>query len=604
MAATRFQGYFSVNKSDDNSSRHRTAPKGGTFLGVLKSLHPWWLIVAHFFFCIFLALIMLFALNGYMALDGTSSPRYSNGKYKLQSGEIITLISAALVVLDFVSSGWAGVVFTKFAYATYLEYKDKGEDEELMKKRFDLIMDTHMPMLARFPGKEDSPKGFLSRYNWKLWAIALLVFIAIRPQAVIGPIFEGALDWTSSIELGDSTKQVASGNPDANFPSWRWYQSGTTSRGDVRQAAGMGSLAWENSSTSDTTSRRCRHVINNTKFPLGSILYNATIPCITIDSVSWPTSYTPEKQRAVELVINNSSLLSVSGDPNIWGATPAGAVLFDPKNDTLKIPASLGFRSNSTLLPVSISTPVYPESFMFSGSMTAVVMLTKKFSFAPEVDKFGFPNPNNVFPFGSILIGSAYQPDRLYTFLDVNFTVGVMTPKTSTFVTSRVVEGGDGNPQDADIQPGPWVKEALYLLPDVMMAVAEMNTTSLNTWNDLLGYTEKLIRYSYLGAWDMLQRSYDPNSTQIAATLAEPRLQASVSRARVLAWLGIQLLFTLTGLVVIYLHMMKYEPVVGGAGDIEKIQKVNGVANFVDAIARAKRTQRLCSCGNDTEGNP
>lgn len=193
---------------------------------------------------------------------------------------------------------------------------------------------------------------------------------------------------------------------------------------------------------------------------------------------------------------------------------------------------------------------------MFSGSMAAIILTSKRYFFEPHLlDPFGYSHLNNNATDGVQLSAEAggWIPDRYYTYLNVNFTVGVTTPETSTYVTSRVVDGGT-DPQAFDIQAGPWVKQALYLLPDVMTAVAVMNTTSLDTWNNLFNYTEMLIRYSYLGAWDMLQRTYDNNSTNLTATTLELRLQASVSWTRVMAWFIVNFVFTLTGAAVLYLQ--------------------------------------------------
>jgi hypothetical protein len=123
------------------------------------------------------------------------------------------------------------------------------------------------------------------------------------------------------------------------------------------------------------------------------------------------------------------------------------------------------------------------------------------------------------------------------------------------------------------------VKQALYMLPDVMSTVAIMNTTELNTWHNLINYTETLIRYSYLGAWDMLQRNYDENSTSLTATLLEPRLQASVSRARVLAWFFVNLLFTFSGVTVFILWQEDHE-----------IADIKGPTEFLEKFHLGKKT--------------
>jgi len=79
--------------------------------------------------------------------------------------------------------------------------------------------------------------------------------------------------------------------------------------------------------------------------------------------------------------------------------------------------------------------------------------------------------------------------------------------------------------------------------------VSILNATSLEMWHDLQRYTRTLIRHSYLGAWDVLQREFD--SVEVVnrtVTLREVRLQASISRFRVVGYLRMNFLFSCSGL--------------------------------------------------------
>jgi len=396
----------------------------------------------------------------------------------------------------------------------------------------------------------------------------LSLWIVLLPT-IFGPVLEGSLNWQSSSEFG-GTVSVAAGSPTANFASWRYVTNGL-SRAAVDRAAAFASLAWQNATIPNGNT--CRHIVNDDQLPPGSTLHNVTMPCIVIHNISWPVL---DAGMPIELqkFIQDSGNLSVSGDsPLSYIDNPGVAVLFDPTNETLPLPPVLSTPINGTF--VILATPIYPDSFMFSGNMTAIVLTSKRYFFEPHLDDpFGYSHLNNNATEGKQLSAEAggWIPDRYYTYLNVNFTVGVTTPETSTYVTSRVVDGGT-NPQALDIRAGPWVKQALYLLPDVMTAVAVMNTTSLNTWDNLFNYTEMLVRYSYLGAWDMLQRTYDNDSTNLRATLLEPRLQASVSWERVMAWYTVNLLFTLTGAAVFYLQKKI---------DIRHLKEIDGPAKYLE----------------------
>ncbi|KAF8243600.1 hypothetical protein K440DRAFT_637189 [Wilcoxina mikolae CBS 423.85] len=74
----------------------------------------------------------------------------------------------------------------------------------------------------------------------------------------------------------------------------------------------------------------------------------------------------------------------------------------------------------------------------------------------------------------------------------VNLTAGVIRSRTATYITQRVVEAE----RKTDMEPDNWVKEALYLLPDVMPKVSLMNASQMATWGNIDGYVEDLIRLS------------------------------------------------------------------------------------------------------------
>jgi hypothetical protein len=531
----------------------------------ISDVPDWVVLIVHLPACVLIVVVMLRWVDGYKALDG-SSPRYTNGRLTLGSNDVITILSVVLRLLETLMGIWATAILWKCAMVI-------NTKASFLDERFDL-KDARRWALKK---KWSWPK-FVVPQHMKI-AIVLSIWLN-RPQSYFGPVLEGALNWGSSSEFG-GTASVQSGSPTSNFPLWRYVATNGLDRSAVSRAAAFVDLAWQNGTLANgnTTqgSRPCRHVVNEDQLPTGSTLHNVTMPYIIIHDISWPTL--DAIPLTIQQFINNSHLLSVSNDsPLSYVSNPGIAVLFDPTNETLSLPAVLSTLSSNATTS-TISTPVYPDSFMFSGTMAAVVQILKNNYYEPYLqDPFGLGHLNNNYSTGEELSVQAegWIPSQIHTYLVVNFTVGVATSATSTYITSRVVEAdSDG----VDIQAGPWVKQALYMLPDVMSTVAIMNTTELNTWHNLINYTETLIRYSYLGAWDMLQRNYDENSTSLTATLLEPRLQASVSRARVLAWFFVNLLFTFSGVTVFILWQEDHE-----------IADIKGPTEFLEKFHLGKKT--------------
>jgi hypothetical protein len=483
-----------------------------------KAIRPWLVITAwyllalHFLCCIALAIAMVYGVDGYKALDGTKTPRYTNGKFTLRSSDVSTLISAGTTIIGLILTSWSTTVTTQCVFALL-------EDPGLSISKFTWIMKWKVPLL-RLSGSS---------------GIVCLILLLTFPQQYTDPIINGAVNWGSSLEeVGTIT--VASGNPEADYTLWGWYGSKLQDRqAAVQRAAGMTNLAWATATngSSGAVQTTCRHVVNGVQIPIMSQLDNVTIPCIVVNSITWPTASVPSLVKNVADVSNQLSITDTT--PFSFVNYPGNAVIFDQSNTTLQLPYNNSLYNYNF---IDLSDPIYPTAFRFSGEMTVIVLLGKHYIDAPFfTDGFGYALPANNFS----TLSSLEQLD--FTYLTINFTAGVILSQNSTYISSSVIES---NPsiQDRDIIEAPWVHEALYLLPDVMSTVAIMNATSLSTWFNLENYTENLIRYSYQGAWDMLQRSFDPNSTSLVARIEDTRVQATVTKWRVYLWLGISLLLT------------------------------------------------------------
>ena len=149
----------------------------------------------------------------------------------------------------------------------------------------------------------------------------------------------------------------------------------------------------------------------------------------------------------------------------------------------------------------------------------------------------------------------------------MNFTAGVVRAPESNFVSPRVVEYNPLAPRDgppptqeevaAAIGPSVWTEVALSLMPTVMTQISVANSSQLQTWENVDNYTATLIRYAYFAAWNALNSDFpeaEPDGETLIVHPAQPRLQASVSLARVFAWLVITLFIPATGIILGCVH--------------------------------------------------
>ncbi|KUL86749.1 hypothetical protein ZTR_04830 [Talaromyces verruculosus] len=170
-----------------------------------------------------------------------------------------------------------------------------------------------------------------------------------------------------------------------------------------------------------------------------------------------------------------------------------------------------------------------------------------------------------------------------YLFANVTIEEGVTTSQLSKYISPRVIE--DQTPlEDATIDLNTWSQEAVWLLPDMMTYLSQMNSTMLPTWNNLHLYVESLIRQSYLAAWDSFHNNWDTGGTISLATLQQARVQAKVSHARVYSWLAISLLETVGGISLLYLLLnpgLLQEPDLPGKIVSEQVKEARAAAKRI-----------------------
>ena len=484
-------------------------------------------LLAHLVFCLALAFAIAFGVDGYKAIDADASRHY-RGRYLLRVADVTTLISASLVVIKLTVTSWSVIAFWRCG-SLLINHTETG----LNPRRISFMMTWRLPpwFMWRFKYPKD-------KIGWATATVLLLVF----PQAFIAPLLSGAINWKTSSAPG-SEVPVASANPNADFGLWYWYLAqGTSRKSALRQAAGAVTHAWAdttqvNNDGTDRSGNGCRHIVNDDGLAVNSTLHNAIIPCIKIHDIVWFKS-TPSDAITALIGPSDSDKLSLVDDTPYFYYTSGAAVVFDP--------LAPKWDSDKLVIPYS-RTAEHPSPYLFSGTKTIGLLVARQDVTTPACSPIGpgaFGDTSHLDYVWST--GNSAQ-QNCYLVGNITFTAGVVKSEASKYISSTVIEG-QGEP--LDFQPDIWVREALWQLPDLMTMIAVMNSTSLPTWNNIDNYVEMLVRYSYLGAWDSLHAAFDKNNIHLTATTVVPRLQATVSFSRVFSWLGISVLMTLSGILL------------------------------------------------------
>lgn len=363
----------------------------------------------------------------------------------------------------------------------------------------------------------------------------MLVFLVVTQQ-FITPLLSGAVGWGPSFEYG-SLLNVSSTNPHADPSLWYWYGVYDTDKNtELMHAVGLASLVW-GGTTADR--RHCRHLMNDDLVSVNSTISDVMIPCIQIHSITWPSE--PPSQLVRSLTLDAANISRVNSN-QLNGDWPGNAVIFDPSN-----PSNFSIPSGDD----QTQERSYPAPYSFSGEMIVIMLVIEqdKFSNCTNIESniFGIQpsNPTTLFTNDT---GGYYE--SCYNYAVVNFTAGIARSPTSTYISSRVIEA-DQLDNDMFIEPGPWVREATYLMSDTMSFLSAMNTTTLETYNNRSGYVDELLRYSYQASWDALYRDLDNRSESLNVRQQEPRIRASVSKGRVIGWLVASALMTVSSILLL-----------------------------------------------------
>ncbi|KAK6518125.1 hypothetical protein TWF506_005286 [Arthrobotrys conoides] len=543
----------------------------------LRGIRAYLFLIGHSICCIALALVVALAVDGYQAVDSSVS-RYAHGRLRLHVSDVTTFVSVGLVLVKLLVSSWSVVALWECACdlsqrrefdddidttnANSPDNKTIEEIEAAQAAEITKASATGLTTTEISNGQASSAPGDSRRLSfmitWRLppwllfpfkmpkdgrsWLISVALLFML-PQPFLAPLLSGSIDWSTSSIPGDKPQMISSVSPSASFSSWYWYNGGGYFHNThIRRAAGNAVLAWANPAATarngtSITGNGCRHVTNDDGLPVNSTVYNITVPCIQIHSISWAVSPEDVSSTDASLITTDASkrLSQINEDLSLY-YTEGASVVFDA-NDPYTYSSNTG-------------SP--PPATIFSGTKSVGVLLTRQ--------KVTDPLCRGL---NTTIFGPGNRYDRYYNPPDYNsadqncyvvgkirFTAGVTTSRRSTYISPRIVE--DTTPIDEVVfEPDPWVQQAIWLLPDLMTMISNLNSSLLPTWDNLDGYTETLLRQAYLGAWDAFHDAFQEDGPELVAIPQEQRISANVSFARVFGWLGGCFLMPLAGILLL-----------------------------------------------------
>ena len=281
--------------------------------------------------------------------------------------------------------------------------------------------------------------------------------------------------------------------------------------------------------------------------PINSTLSNVALPYFAVTKLEWIKDPWTELPEGLILSLRSAS-----------GYNPLFYSQYDPDYTHRQLVYSFA------LIPVNWDEPT-PPPVPFTGTVTETRILAGVYSQSTQVQD---PPCSAQSPFGTISQGIGLvnltvfrSIPGCYIFARITYVAGASrctNCRTSSWLTVQ-------NDTSLTVLPDILTVDALDLMSLVATQMAAENVSVPETYNNLDGYVTGLLTRSYGGAWNFLMDSYI--SAQDLAVKSDVQVAVPTSRAnvlwwRVLLWLLLNMMFTLSGLLFLFLQSLCRQPVV------------------------------------------
>ena len=526
----------SNNPTPDSNEVHRRTGENQTMVWLLMTTP----LILHFLSVIILTGAIKFFISGHsFNLD---SRRALTTFTPLQS-DITTAISSGVSILRIFTTMWT----TSTAWrCVFILMENGGISLEQINRL--LTWQIHFN------------SGPISSRKAHAGALISAILLTAFPCQLSGPILTGSITWTPS--YGYTGGKPISILRSPTIPDWSEYNSSDPQHRiyqehsesfyggylkDVVSAAHLASLAWPRQGSSQDDEQAMKRVtFKVAHLPINSTLSNVALPYFAITKLEWITD--PWTELPEKLI---QSLQSTSG------YNPFYYSQYDPDYTYQQLVYSFA------LIPDNWNEPTLAPA-PFTGTVTETRILAGVYSQSTQVRD---PPCSAQSPFGTISQGIGL----------VNLTVFRSIPGCYIFARIAYVAGASictncrssswltvQNNTSLTMLPDILTVDALDIMPHVAVQMTAENVSVPETYNNLDGYVTGLLTRSYGGAWNYLMDSYHKQDLAVKSDVrvAMPTSRANVLWWRVLLWLMLNMMFTLSGLLFLFLQSLCRQPVV------------------------------------------
>ncbi|KAB5589567.1 hypothetical protein CTheo_6993 [Ceratobasidium theobromae] len=463
-------------------------------------------------------------------IDGTETSPHG---YAPLQADITTLLSIFLSFFRWVLETWCSALCW---YSLFLLLRRTG----MSHRDFQLVVNRKV---FHFSTYFRDPLTFFV-------GLVLLVTTLIQYSA---PLLAGAITWVPSNRILTDAPRV--GVADILLSDWQAYSSNA----ELRQRAGIQAASFANTAWSDKIERGVfkRVVPSVAKLNIGSTIAQVVLPYFEVTSLEWipdpQQSLTPDQLNVTKKVI---PMLSTYSNQSTFFAPATMALIPELNSDW-----TMDWSNRQKPLP-SPST----------ASESRILALYLHYEEGANPDC----RSRAAEIFGNIpsTLGAYFDNPSCFAFARVVYRAGAGVCANCRISSNSTVQ----NDTAIALRDDRMTRDALRLIPDVVGNLVLMNTSVPLPWNALDDYVIETLTRSYSGAWMALNLGGTFFTTYSPAV---PTSLAEVNLGRLYAWLGLQLLVLVLGVIFLIVQHsapspplkdtnMKLAPFYLDAGDVAK----------------------------------
>lgn len=506
----------------------------------MERVFEWYIFPLHLILAVIFAITTLFCLDGktFRTDDGDEIDlvRLSRQHGELYQSDITTLISVGLVLVRWATASCAVLVAQR---CMFILLEQHG------------MTFTSINRLFSFG---------IAPFGRKMYQICCgIIVILILPAQWSAPLASGAVSWIPHDTFRPANFNITMPVPGLSRGSG-WFNAYKLNRDTVKQRAqgnavlyGFPASFYNSNLNFSTSSRRRVNLPANFSanghelqaLPEGTKIRNATLPYFRITNITWI-----DYEDRFDQFFNASRSLGSFTD-------------IDPKSQPLNI-LTRYIASETAILDWNLRVEkgdldTWPEPAIINKTYTMGLLANRResetangncssesYTYGKLPDKIqrrdGIPNVN-----------SDTFAENCYLLANITVLAGVTECRQCSLAPGGIMQQ-DQDFHTTKVRPDPLVDLAFRIQPEIMLALTDMNVMNGRSWNNLDGHVAGSWSAAFQASWNALNDYFEVDQAETTIELPVTSVKARVSSTRIYAWMAMQLLLSVSGVLLALLQ--------------------------------------------------